>query len=229
MSRRIKLLYSALFLTSTISFLMTFLFVSSTNSLPIINGVILKSTQPLKPFSLVDHNNNSFTNSELLGRWHIVSYGYTSCPDICPTTLSILAKVAHKIEQEGTYSDIEFLFYTVDYERDTVDRLSKYMPYFHPKFIGLTRMDNEGGSFQAFEQSLGVTSVITMDKQENTDSAISRKVKNYSVAHGVMLYLLNPAGELQAILKPSREKDGAKYFSAEKIYNDYRSIRDFMG
>jgi protein SCO1/2 len=81
---------------------------------PSITGVLIPDSLALKEFSLVDHNNREFTRQNLLGRWHIVSYGYTHCPDICPTTLTTLAQVAHNIEKDQAYTDVQFVFYSVD-------------------------------------------------------------------------------------------------------------------
>ena len=58
---------------------------------PQIQGVLLSQASPLPAFSLLDQNGATFTNSDLLGRWHLVTYGFTTCPDICPTTLSELS------------------------------------------------------------------------------------------------------------------------------------------
>ena len=192
---------------------------------PAITGVLIPGTTPLREFSLIDHNNQSFTRQNLLGRWHIISYGYTFCPDICPTTLTTLAQVAQNIEKDQVFTDVQFLFYTVDPERDTVVRLAEYLPWFHKDFLGLTRVDTGDAPDLSFEQSLGIMSVITpLEMDEGLED-----VGGYSVSHGVAIYLVNPDGELQAVFKPAVDKDGRQYFTVDQIYMDYQKVRKYIG
>ena len=188
---------------------------------PAVSGVVVPDGKPLQPFSLVDHNNRAFTREDLLGQWHVVSYGYTHCPDVCPTTLMTLAGVARLIENDPDYNDVRFLFYTVDPERDTVARLAEYVPWFHEDFVGLTQPEPIDAPELAFEQSLSMVSVIEpIEDMEASDG--------YSVSHGLMIYLLNPAGDLQAVFKPDLDEVGIPYFSIDQIYRDYRAVRGYV-
>ena len=192
---------------------------------PVITGVLIPDAIPLKEFSLVDHNNRKFTRQNLLGQWHIVSYGYTYCPDICPMTLTTLAQVARSIEKDQVFTDVQFLFYSVDPGRDTVARLAEYVPWFHDEFIGLTLADTDESPDLSFEQSLGISAVITpLEMDEGLED-----FGGYSVSHGVAIYLLNPDGDLQAIFKPTVDKDGRRYYTVDQIYQDYRKIRSYFG
>ena len=118
---------------------------------PVITGVLIPGAKPLRDFLLIDHNERVFTREDLLGQWHIVSYGYTSCPDICPMTLTILAQVARSIEKDQVFTDVQFLFYTIDPERDTTERLAEYVSWFHEDFVGLTRDDTAEPANHSFE------------------------------------------------------------------------------
>ena len=199
--------------------------VSKPVSPPVITGVLIADAIPLKDFSLVDHNNQKFTRQNLLGQWHIVSFGYTYCPDICPTTLTILAQVARSIEKDHAYTDVQFLFYSVDPGRDTASRLAEYVPWFHKDFVGLTMVNTADSPDLSFERSLGISSVITpLEMDEGLE-----EFGGYSVSHGVAIYLLNPDGQLQAVFKPTIDKDGSQYFTVDQIYKDYRKIRNHVG
>jgi protein SCO1 len=179
---------------------------------PAIQGVFLPQPVAIAQFELVDHLNRRFTQQDLLGRWHLVSYGYTSCPDICPTTL---AQVARALEQLQT-RELRVLFYSVDPARDQPERLAAYVPYFHSEFLGLTgAIDASDG----FSQSLGMASEI--GAPETPGGA-------YAVAHGVVLYLLNPQGELQAVLKPANNRAGGPVFDATKIAQDILKVRSHV-
>ena len=85
--------------------------------------------------SLTDHNGKPRTLADYRGKAVVMFFGYTQCPDVCPTTLSELAEAMKRL---GADADrVQVLFVTVDPERDTQDLLSKYVPAFDPRFVGL--------------------------------------------------------------------------------------------
>jgi protein SCO1/2 len=183
---------------------------------PVIQGVFLPQAQDLPDFSLVDHHNQAFNNTNLLGKWHIVSYGFTTCPDVCPTTLVQLAQVQSLLGARA--SDIQVLFYTVDHQRDTPEQMASYISFFHPDFVGLTHSVEDTDKYLGFEQGLGIAAQLTPTGAPDGD--------DYDVAHGINLLLLNPQGQLQAILKPSSDEQRNKVFEAQTVYQDVMSIID---
>lgn len=191
---------------------------------PSIQGVVLLQARDLPPFRLLDHHNRDFSNRDLLGAWHLISYGFTTCPDVCPTTLAQLAQVKALLNENG--DDLPILFYTVDHRRDTVGQLASYMPFFHAEFIGLTHLDSDDNLHLPFEEGLGIVAELTPTEQNPNDSADQQA---YQVSHGVTLFLLNPQGQLQAILKPGTDKQRNKVFDAHTIYKDYLQVRDYFG
>jgi protein SCO1/2 len=191
---------------------------------PLIQGVLLPEGRELQAFSLVDHHNNVFTRAELKGRWHLVSYGFTTCPDICPTTLSQLAIVADELDKQGR-DDLVFVFYSVDHRRDTVSQMASYVPFFHTDFIGLTHLDDPENPHLPFEKSLGIAAQLV----PNTEPGAEPDANDYSVNHGVTLFLINPQGELQAIFQPDTSTPGSHSFDPEIILRDYLAIREYLG
>jgi len=191
---------------------------------PKIQGVLVPEGRTLDAFSLVDHDNQAFTSQSLLGKWSLLSYGFTDCPDICPTTLNKLAQVEKKLAHENRFADLQILFYTVDPQRDTVVRLAQYVKFFSKNFVGLTYGPELGTDHVPLERSLGIMSSIDPLPAEEA----KLDYKGYSVSHGVMLYLINPAGKLQAILKPEVNQYGMHFFDSEKVYRDYVSIRSYL-
>jgi protein SCO1 len=190
---------------------------------PQIQGVLMAEARPLAPFSLLDHNNRRFDNNALTGRWHLVSYGFTTCPDVCPTTLSTLASVMELL-QAGGVNPPQVLFYTVDHRRDTVSQLAAYVPFFSSDFVGLTHLDDSANPHLPFENSLGIFAKLTPLNEEVNGEFINA----YDVAHGVNLFLLNPAGELQAVFEPGEDKHGLQVFDADQIYRDYRKVITYL-
>lgn len=88
------------------------------------------------PFALTDHTGKAVTDADYRGKFLLVYFGYTSCPDVCPTELSAMAGA---LDALGPKADrIQPLLVTIDPERDTVDHLAQYVPLFHPRLVGLT-------------------------------------------------------------------------------------------
>lgn len=189
---------------------------------PLIQGVLLADPRPLDAFELIDHHTDTFSNSDLSGHWHMVSYGFTTCPDVCPATLAVLAQMTDQL-QPG--EDLRVLFYSVDHRRDTAEQLSSYLPFFNQEFTGLTHLDNPDNPHLPFEQSLGIASRLEpiIDEQGVLDP------DNYRVIHGVNLLLLNPHGELQAIFKPTEVSPGIQGFDVQQLLKDFRAVRNYAG
>jgi len=89
-----------------------------------------------KHLSLTDHNGRAVTLETFRGKLLVLFFGYTHCPDVCPTTLQDMAQ-ALKLVGPGVADKVQVLFVTVDPERDTADTLKAYVPYFNAGFLGL--------------------------------------------------------------------------------------------
>jgi len=96
-------------------------------------ATLLPSPKPIADFRLIDQNGEPFTLEDLKGHWTFVFFGYTQCPDVCPTSLAMLGQA---IRSMGKNPDIDVmprgLFVSVDPERDTPELLAQFVPYFHP-------------------------------------------------------------------------------------------------
>ena len=87
-------------------------------------------------FTLVDHTGKQRTDADFRGKLVIIYFGFTSCPDVCPTDLMAIGQAVDKLGAAG--DSVQVLFVTLDPERDTVAHLADYVPFFHPRLIGLT-------------------------------------------------------------------------------------------
>ncbi len=87
-------------------------------------------------FMLVDHNGRTTTNADFLGMFQLIAFGYTSCPDVCPTSLVLMNAAMQRLGEQAEL--IQPLFISVDPERDTPEVLSEYASFFQPRLIGLT-------------------------------------------------------------------------------------------
>lgn len=97
------------------------------------------SAGPGGPFTLTAHTGQPVSSEDFRGRYMLVYFGYSYCPDVCPLDLQKLSVALYSLEQEGyDTSLIQPIFITIDPERDTVEELAKFIPDFHPRLIGLT-------------------------------------------------------------------------------------------
>ncbi|TXS94070.1 SCO family protein [Parahaliea maris] len=191
---------------------------------PHIQGVYLDNSRALPDFTVLDQHGQPFGNRDLLGAWHLLSYGFTTCPDICPTTLNQLVSFTEALTGAEDTAAPRILFYSIDYRRDTPQQLAAYLPYFDKDFIGLTHEDDPDNPHLGLEQGLGL--LAQLEPLSDSEDAIASN--DYRVSHGVALYLLNPAGELQAVFKPVQTGAGLPGFAPETLVRDYRAVRQYV-
>src|SRR2546425_7840579 len=95
--------------------------------------------KPLTAFALTDDNNRVFDLARLKGKWSFLFFGFTHCPDVCPTTLAVLAPARENLAKNTAGAeDLPFVFVSVDPNRDTPGKLRQYVEYFDATFLGVT-------------------------------------------------------------------------------------------
>ena len=156
----------------------------------------------IQPFELIDHHSAAFDQAALQHHWSFVFFGYTYCPDVCPTTLSILNGVAQRLQDVD--ADVRFVMVTVDPERDTPERLAEYVTYFNGDFLGVTGSD--AGLTQLTRQ-LG----ILYNRVEPEDGAAG-----YLMDHTAGVFLFDPDGRYHAVFTPP--------LSADRLAGDFRKM-----
>jgi protein SCO1/2 len=154
--------------------------------LELATGTVLQPSRPLADFNLIDHQGRSFGPANLRGHWSLMFFGYTNCPDFCPTTLVTLAAVEKRLRGEAI-APPQVLFVSVDAKRDTPAQLAKYVPYFDPDFIGLTAADQPSIERQARKWGVAV-----MIQPASGDS--------YTVDHSGAIFVIDPEGKIAAVL-----------------------------
>ena len=150
-------------------------------------ATLLPSAKAVADFQLTDHNGKPFTRENLKGKWSFAFFGYTHCPDVCPTSLAMLAQVMRILEKDDTLDALpQTVFFSVDPERDTPELLEKYLPYFHPDFIGVT---GDPQHVLLLTRQLGI--MYGKAPGDNAD--------NYLVDHSASIILFNPDGNFLAL------------------------------
>ncbi len=156
----------------------------------------------LEPFSLVDHHGNTFDNAALREHWSFLFFGYTHCPDVCPTTLSVLNSVAEKLASSN--APVRFVLVTVDPQRDTPEQLARFVSYFNSDFIGVTGSDED---IRQLTRQLGIMH-MQVANEANPD--------NYLVDHSAGVLLIDPNGNYHAVFTPP--------LSADALAGDFRKM-----
>lgn len=167
------------------------------------NGAfVLETPRDLGDFELVDHRGQPFVPASLEGQWSLLFFGFTYCPDICPTTMAFLDQFVQQLE--GTeVEDTQVVMVSVDPARDSVEQLASYVPFFNEEFIGVT------GEFLDIHRF--ATALNTPFRK------VPGQDEDYLVDHSANVVLINPRGDYHAFFKPPLD--------LAKMKVTYRSIR----
>ena len=159
------------------------------------SAFIIPEPIELPDFSLLDHTNKPVTTDTFRGQWDLIFFGFTNCPDICPTTLQTLASIKRELENIGSETTPRIVLVSVDPERDTPAVLGQYMNYFGQGNLAVTGQIDE---IVKLTTALGIYFKKTVVDGDN-----------YSVDHSAAVLLINPDGEFSAL------------FSAPHLLADY--------
>lgn len=163
---------------------------------------------PLQPFTLIDKDKQLFTTQQLKGKWNFVFFGYTYCPDICPTTLSTLKQINNTLKKQNIdTSDMQVIFVSIDPDRDKPEMLAKYVAYFNKDFIAVT------GSADDLLQFSRQFAAAYIKEKSNTSG-------DYLISHTSSIFLVDPNIRIIASFSPPH--------NAETISDLYLKIHDMF-
>jgi protein SCO1/2 len=152
-------------------------------------------------FDLTDHHGTRRTLGDFRGKVVMLFFGYTNCPDMCPTTMALLASAVRQLGEDAR--DVQVLFVTVDPKRDTPQVLAQYVPAFHPSFLGLyadpETTARTAREFKAFFEL----------RPPNEHGA-------YTVDHSGQVFVFDPQGRLRLFVRPEA--------APEAVVHDVRKL-----
>ena len=168
------------------------------------NTMALVPPKPVQPFQLIDHHNNPFTLDSLKQKWTLMFFGYTHCPDVCPTTMQVLADVDKRLAKNEAelHKDTRVVFVSVDPKRDNTEQLAKYVPYFNRSFLGVT------GSADQIEQLTKQLGIMYLQVKQG---------EGYLVDHSASILLFGPDAKLHGIFSAPHTTD--------RLLQDYIKLR----
>ena len=166
--------------------------VSKVNVAPQDNNstmAVFPKPKEITAFTLEDHHGMEFTKEGLQGHWSFLFFGYTRCPDICPTTLALLDRVDGILRKETPSAIPKMIFISVDPKRDTHNALADYVTYFNPNFLGVS---GNLPQLRHLTRQLGL--VFGLEDGGN--------MENYEVYHSARIILIDPQARFSALLSP---------------------------
>lgn len=160
-----------------------------------------------KGFALTDHNGKKVTLADYKGKVVTVFFGFTQCPDVCPTALAEMREVVSRLGPDG--QKLQVLFITIDPERDTQALLAQYVPAFHPSFVGLYG-------------DAATTAAVAKDFKVFYQKVPGKTPGNYTMDHSAGTYVFDPLGRLRLFVRPSPSGDNAS--SLDRLVSDIRLL-----
>ncbi|QFT86701.1 hypothetical protein FIU88_17285 [Halomonas sp. THAF12] len=153
----------------------------------------ISGLMPPLAFELVDENGNDINADQFLGKSTLLFFGFTHCPDVCPTTLARLDAATQRMD-ESARDDIQVLFVSVDPRRDDAETLREYTDAFGPQFIGLT------GDKAALDELTRRYRVTYGYGEEDSNG-------NYDVSHSSAVFAFDDQGEVRLLIRDSDPMD----------------------
>lgn len=149
--------------------------------------ILLPTQKDLGKVDFVDHNGQPFGIDQLKGKWSVLFFGFTNCPDVCPTTMQTLKQVKQDLTKANVWHNYQVIMVSVDPARDTTDRLKSYVPFFDPAFLGLSASVEHTTKFA---KNLGVLFFISKQFENG----------GYDVDHSAAIILINPEGKYAGVM-----------------------------
>ncbi|OKY26665.1 MULTISPECIES: SCO family protein [Thalassotalea] len=191
-----------------------FIYKSAFNKVQPEFSLYYQTPRVIQPFTMTKHTGEQFSNTQLKNKWSWVFFGYTSCPDVCPTTLQELN--FRYDDLKAVADNTQVILVSVDPQRDSAARLAKYIAYFNQEFIALTA---DHASLFPFARNLGLMYAISDEAQSSS----------YLVDHSASIVLINPQGKIAAIFKPKHELGQVPIISGDELVSDFAKIVELEG
>jgi protein SCO1/2 len=152
-------------------------------------GTALPEPRELPAFELVDQAGRPFDVERLEGRWSLLFTGFTHCPDVCPTTVALMADLNRRVARQ----DVQFVFVSVDPERDTPEAVARYLAHFDPALLGAT------GARAEMER---LTAGLGLGQVRNPGAG-----DEYTVDHSTAFVLIDPDARLAGYFSAPHDRD----------------------
>lgn len=180
--------------------------VMSSEQLRLNGAIVFDKPRRFDAFELIDQNGEPFTQEDFKGHWSLLFFGFTHCPDICPTTMADLSRLMGALP--GDIADnTQVMLFSLDPARDTPEIMKEYVGYFGEDFIGVT------GDFLTLRRFANQVNVAFSKVTQGDD---------YTIDHSGNIIMINPRGDYHGFFKPPFElaKLKATFSSVYQTFDD---------
>ena len=207
MMRQIR--FATVIVVVFITGIMSYLALNTKKPIEIETGTLYpQDFKQIGPFELISKENTPYNQDSFKNKWTLLFFGFTHCPDVCPASLVTLQQIESKIRDAIPAEKIDYVFISVDPDRDTPDKLDAYVSYFNPQFKGVTGEKSEIDKLTAYLSAFYRIPEKTSDTKDSDNS----NATNYLVEHSASIYLIGANARPKALFSYPH--------SAEKIAAD---------
>lgn len=172
-----------------------------------LQATYLEQGKPIADINLTDDNHKPFDAARFKDKWTFMFFGYTNCPDVCPSTMLVMKGVWQSLPADArSEPSPQMVFVSVDPDRDTLDKLKKYVAFFNPDFLGVT---GKAAQIDKLTNQVGVLYGFDDDPDG----------KGYTVKHSAQIILIDPKGDMRAVFSPP--------FKTEDMVKTFVQIRNY--
>lgn len=191
---------------------------------------------------LYDTKGNPVTHKDFEGKYYLIYFGFTFCPDICPVSLNKMARAMNivKKSKEYEYFDLEAIFVSVDPDRDSNERIEEYCKLFDPSLIGLTHKSNSNPELKETLKKfkIHVSKILLTDEEEEEDMKSlkehapevleklgkyeKKKEEKYTLDHSIIVYLIGPDNQFLTYLGSNLEEKDMASLILDEVTNDMK-------
>lgn len=176
-----------------------------------LEATVLPNARALVGFNLLDQNGDTFSPAQLKGQWSFLFFGFTNCPDVCPTALTVMKSVWKTLPTKiGDVGHPKLYFVSIDPDRDKPETLKEYVKFFNPEFNAVTGNLDE---IDKLTNQIGI--LYGYDDKEGAGDL------EYTVNHSAQMILIDPKGRMRAVISPPH--------TAKMISANFQTIRTFYG
>ena len=191
---------------------------------------------------MYDTKGEPFSHNDLKGKYYLIYFGFTFCPDVCPISLMKMAKAMNivKASKEYTYFDLESVFVSVDPDRDSNERIEEYCKIFDPSIKGLTHKSNDNPELKETLRKfkIHISKILLTDEEEKEDMASlkehapevveklgdmkMKKDDKYTLDHSIIVYLMGPDNSFLTYLGSNLDEKDMANLMLDEISSDLK-------
>ena len=168
-----------------------------------VGATIYQEPFQIEAFELLDQNSRAYVSDDLEGKWSLIFFGFTACPDICPITMAELKKFADLWSDVESSKELDIILATVDPHNDDPNALEEYLANFNPNFIGLTGHQVDlAGLAESLFVGYGDSAATSNHFSGRGEHGTAKDLESYTIDHSSHISVISPDAQLFAVIRP---------------------------